>query len=95
MILRHLLREFSVAINHSGSIIDAVAVGIRGHCIETVHHDLFQPLIDRFEIPEITLPVPHPLQIRNRHAASVGQDVRDDEDFLSYRISSALAVVGR
>ena len=44
--------------------------------------------------PEVLLHVLHPLEIGNSHAAGVGQDVGDDQDPSSRRMSSASRVVG-
>ena len=62
--------------------VDVVAVSVGSHSVKTVHHDFFEPLIHRLQIPEITLPVLYPFKVGNRYAAGVRQNVGNDEDFL-------------
>ena len=53
-----------------------------GHGVEAAHHDLFQPRIHQLFVPEEALPVLHPFEVGDRHAAGIGQNIRNHEDFL-------------
>ena len=48
--------------------------------METSAHDRLQPLVYEIFRPEISTPVLDPLEVRNRHPARIGEDVRNDKD---------------
>src|SRR5688572_28167841 len=60
--------------------VDLVLLGELEDIAETAHHDVAQPVVDDLLAPEIATAILHPLEVRDRHAARIGQDVRDDED---------------
>src|SRR5579864_493166 len=64
------------------AVVDGVLFGVGDHVVEAVHHNLFQAIVDHLLIPEIALAILHPLEIRDRDAAGVGQNIRDHEDAL-------------
>src|SRR5579859_3124263 len=73
----------SVKRHHIGgnAVVDVVLGGVGDDVVETVHHDFFQPLVNQILIPEVALPVLNPLEVGDRDAARVGQNVGDHEDF--------------
>jgi alkylhydroperoxidase family enzyme len=60
--------------------VDLVLDGCLQHRIERLAHLLLEPLVDVLLFPEISIAILHPLEVRRRHAAGVGEDVGDDED---------------
>jgi hypothetical protein len=60
--------------------VDLVLPGVGHNIIETVHHDFFEPCVDKVFIPEEALTVLHPLEIGNGNAAGIGENIGDDED---------------
>src|SRR6266478_222438 len=60
----------------------AMRLGIADHLVERLHHNGLQLIVDHRFLPEISLAVLYPLEIACGHAAGVGQDVGDHEDFL-------------
>src|SRR5947209_734055 len=66
------------------SIIYAVLSSISGNISEAGYHDLLEAFINQIFIPEVSLPILHPFEVRNGDAAGVRQNVRNDKDlFLS------------
>src|SRR5215213_1647338 len=76
---------------HGGNAADGEHVGRRAHVhlvlpgesehvTEAARHDLLQTAVDRVLRPEVAAAVLHPLEVGHGHAASVREDVGDDED---------------
>src|SRR5579885_348965 len=64
------------------AVVHVVGFGVVDHSIEGFDHNLLQPLVDRVLIPEEALAVLHPLEIGDRDAAGIGQNIGNDEDTL-------------
>src|SRR5258705_8164274 len=50
------------------------------HFVESADHNALQALIDLFGVPEQAFLILHPLEIADRNAAGIGQDVWQDSD---------------
>src|SRR5450759_707917 len=62
-----------------GAHRDLQLVGLRAHLLVCPRHDVVEALVDLALLPEELLQVLDPLEIGDRHAARVGQDVGDQE----------------
>src|ERR1700683_1928744 len=61
------------------AIVDLVRLGVANYIAEGRNHDLFKLLVHHGLFPEIALAILHPLEVRSGDAASVSQNVRDNE----------------
>src|SRR5689334_3426358 len=52
------------------------------HVGKAPRHDLGETIVHRLFVPEIAAAVLHPLEIRDRDAPGVGEDIGNDEDAL-------------
>src|SRR5450631_819099 len=81
-----LLDGGSDAINrqHVGgdAVVHIVRLGIADDIVEAGCQDVLQLLVDGGFFPEVALSILHPLKVGGSNAASVGEYVRNDEDFL-------------
>ena len=48
--------------------------------LERLAHLRLEALVHFVFLPEVAVAILHPLEVRRRHAAGVGEDVGDDED---------------
>src|SRR5258708_16285508 len=64
------------------AIVDLVRFGVAYHFIEGVFHHIVQALIDLALAPEEALAVLHPLEIADRNAACIAENIRHGEDAL-------------
>src|SRR5208337_2942661 len=64
------------------AVVHVVSFRIADNIVEALGQNAVQLFVDDRFLPEIALTVLNPLEVRSRHAAGVGQDVRDDEDAL-------------
>ena len=108
-ISRGLRPRLRVEAAHRGGVGDALdgqQVGRRAHVhafaeahrqdvLERLDHDPLELVVDLGLVPEVAVEVLDPLEVADRHAAGVAQDVGDLEDApLPNRIASASGVVG-
>ncbi len=59
------------------AVIHAVSFGVAHHFVETVLHHVLQAFVHFAFAPEKSLAVLHPLEIADRDAAGIGQNVRE------------------
>src|SRR5271157_3373742 len=64
------------------AVIHMMVLGIAHHGLEGLDHDVLQLFVDHRLLPKVPLAVLHPLEVRSRHAAGIGQDVGHDEHVL-------------
>ena len=57
-----------------------MGVRITAKIIEARDHLVLEPFVDNVLAPEVPHPILDPLKIRNRHAASISQNVRNHKD---------------
>ena len=76
------------------AIVDVVGFGVADYIVEAIPEDGFKLLVDDGFLPKVTLAVLNPLKVAGGDSAGIGENVGDDEDAFSERISSATAVVG-
>src|SRR4029077_11083528 len=64
------------------AIVDAMSLREADHILERALHDVLELFVDHGFLPEISLAVLYPLEIRSGHAASIAENVRNHEDAL-------------
>ena len=66
----------------SDTIIHPVGFCVKHNLIETLFHHVLQAFIHFAFAPEKALAILHPLEVADRDAAGIAENVRDDEDSL-------------
>src|SRR5712664_1132477 len=61
------------------SVVNPMSFRVKHNFLKAVFNYLLQPLVDFPFSPEISLAVLDPFKIAHRHAAGIGENVRDDE----------------
>src|SRR6476646_5246972 len=60
------------------AIVHSVRLGIADNIVEALCQNALKLLVDHRLLPEVALPVLHPLEVGGSHAACVREDVGDD-----------------
>ena len=77
-------KRHSIERQHVGgsAVVDRMLGGITGDVVEAIHHDFFEAIIDQLFVPEVALTILDPLEVGYSDAASIGQNVWNDENAL-------------
>ncbi len=62
-----------------GAHVDAALPGKIQYIVKAAPHDRLEALVDQILGPEVPAAILYPLEVRDRHATGVGEDVRDNE----------------
>src|SRR5258707_4645532 len=62
------------------AVVDVVSAGVGDYVVEAFGHDVVEALVDLGLGPEVAHTVLDPLEVAGGDAASIGEDVGDDED---------------